>query len=145
MGFRFWQLLCAAVVAAVLSTSSGWAQSCTDGNECTNPDMCSGGTCNGTPVAGSCDDGNPCTINDTCVSGTCQGTPNLGASCGMAGCEGTCGPLGFCLPDEEKQGDPCTDSFGECTTNDQCQGTICFGTLVQCPDSDDNACTLEVC
>ena len=98
------QLLCTAVVAMALASTPAHAQSCTDGNECTNPDMCSGGNCTGTPVGGSCNDGNPCTVNDTCVSGTCQGTPQAGGTCGMAGCEGTCTAQGFCLPDPEKQG-----------------------------------------
>jgi MYXO-CTERM domain-containing protein len=139
------QLLCAAVVAIALASTPAHAQSCSDGNECTNPDMCSGGNCSGTPVAGSCDDGNPCTINDTCVSGTCQGTPNVGAVCGMTGCEGMCGPNGICLPDVEKQGQSCTDNLGECTTDDQCVGTVCFGAFKICPDADSNPCTLDVC
>ena len=121
------------------------AQSCSDGNECTNPDACSDGTCSGAAIPGACDDGNPCTTNDTCVSGTCQGTPNMGATCGMAGCEGTCGPSGICIPDQAKQGQPCTDGLGQCTTNDKCTATFCFGSIVQCPDADSNKCTLDVC
>lgn len=145
MGMRVWQLLCAVIAATVLSAPATWAQSCSDGNECTNPDMCSDGTCNGTPVAGACDDGNPCTVNDTCVSGVCQGTVQIGATCGMEGCEGTCGPNGICLPDPEKQGKACTDSLGACTTDDACIGTFCFGALKECPDADGNKCTLDVC
>jgi hypothetical protein len=142
---RICPLLCAVLVAAVLAAPPSWGQGCSDGNQCTGPDMCSDGTCTGTPIAGECDDGNPCTINDTCISGVCQGTPAMGGTCGMAGCEGTCGPNGICLPDPEKQGQPCTDGLGECTTNDVCLGTFCFGELKECPDADGNKCTLDVC
>ena len=144
MGTRIWQLLCAVTVVVFFAAAPVRAQSCSDGNECTNPDVCNDGTCTGTPVAGSCDDGNPCTINDTCVSGTCQGTPNIGASCGMTGCEGTCGPNGLCLPNLEKQGQPCDDGFA-CTNDDMCLGTVCFGALKTCPDADSNPCTLDAC
>ena len=145
MGMRIWRLLCVATLAVVLASAQARAQSCSDGNECTNPDMCADGTCSGTVIPGACDDGNPCTINDTCVSGVCQGTPNIGATCGMTGCEGTCGPNGICLPDPDKQGEPCTDGLGACTTDDVCTGTFCFGSIVQCPDADNNKCTPDVC
>jgi hypothetical protein len=124
------------------------AQSCDDGNVCTTSDTCSNGICTGTPVSGSCDDGNPCTVNDTCVDGVCKGTPMAGGACGDAGCEGTCGVVGgtgVCIPDMKKQMQPCTDSFGDCTTDDVCLGVVCIGTFKQCPDSDKNKCTLDVC
>src|SRR5512139_1490889 len=146
MGMQIGQLLCAVVVAVFLAAAPARAQSCSDGNECTNPDMCSNGECSGTAVnGGSCDDGNPCTKDDTCVSGTCVGTPDMGATCGMAGCEGTCGPSGICLFDIAKQGQSCTDNLGDCTTDDKCIGTICVGTFKQCPDADNNKCTLDAC
>jgi MYXO-CTERM domain-containing protein len=143
---RTWQLLCAVSLAAALMSAPAHAQSCSDGNECTNNDMCTDGNCNGTPIgSGSCDDGNPCTTNDTCAGGVCQGTPDTGAVCGQTGCEGTCSAQGFCLPDAEKQGQSCTDPFSTCTTDDVCLGTICIGEFVMCPDSDDNKCTLDFC
>jgi MYXO-CTERM domain-containing protein len=74
-----------------------------------------------------------------------MGTPAIGGTCGTAPCEGICGPAGICLPDMEKQGQPCTDVFGECTTNDVCTGTFCFGTLKLCEDADGNACTPDFC
>ena len=39
----------------------------------------------------------------------------------------------------------CSDGLGECTTNDVCTGTFCFGSIVQCPDADNNKCTPDVC
>ncbi len=145
MSTRIWQLLGAAVMAMTLASTPARAQSCSDGNECTTSDMCSDGSCTGTPVAGSCDDGNPCTVNDTCVSGTCVGTPQAGATCGMAGCEGTCNAAGFCAPDPAKQGMPCTDGLGACTTDDKCTATFCFGALKDCQGNDDNPCNLDIC
>ena len=145
MRMRFWQLLGAVLIVASFAGTPAWSQSCSDGNQCTTSDMCTDGTCTGTSVPGACDDGNPCTVNDTCMNGTCAGTPQAGGSCGLAPCEGICGPAGVCLPDVEKQGMPCTDVFGECTTDDVCTGFFCFGTLKICEDSDENACTPDVC
>src|SRR5690348_6149758 len=103
------------------------AQICDDGNTCTSSDVCSDGACTGTPaMAGSCDDGNPCTVDDSCVNGTCKGTPMAGLTCGDTGCEGSCDNFGLCVPDALKQMQPCTDGFGDCTTNDVCLGTICL-------------------
>ena len=53
-------------------------------------------------------------------------TPDMGATCGMAGCEGTCNAQGFCFPDQAKQGQPCTDPLGACT------GCLLCSTI--CPD-----------
>lgn len=118
---------------------------CDDGNVCTDNDTCAAGVCTGMPVSGgTCDDGNGCTMNDTCVSGTCQGTPiENGTACGMSNC-GMC-MSGTCVPDLDRQEQPCTDSIGPCTTNDICLGTLCLGTPVVCADSDDDACTRDIC
>src|SRR5712691_8199851 len=60
-------------------------------------------------------------------------------------CEGSCDNFGLCVPDALKQLQPCTDGFGDCTTNDVCLETICLGTFKQCPDVDQNKCTREFC
>lgn len=126
---------------------------CDDFDSCTVNDTCVNGVCMGTPSSvGSCDDGNPCTTNDRCMNGMCVGTPAAnGAPCGDAGCQGTCtvfpevpGPP-FCLPNPAVQNQPCTDQFGNCTTNDRCLGFTCFGTLRFCPNTDGNLCTIEFC
>lgn len=126
--------------------------SCDDSDSCTTNDTCVNGVCMGTPSSGgSCDDFNPCTTNDRCMNGTCSGTPVAGGTaCGDAGCQGTCTVvpvvnMAFCVPDPAANGRPCTDSFGDCTTNDRCMGFICIGTFRQCPDSDQNPCTVEFC
>ena len=72
---------------------------CTDGDACTDKDICSGGSCVGNgvscndgnpctddscdkakgcvqlPNSVTCSDGNACTASDTCGSGTCAGAP----------------------------------------------------------------------
>ncbi|NUN12151.1 MAG: lamin tail domain-containing protein [Myxococcales bacterium] len=96
---------------------SMFAQSCDDGNPCTEPDLCDffgfcepgfgvicndnnpctadscdpdTGECVFAPTSGSCNDGIACTINDTCTAGSCAGTPS------HAACE---------------DGDPCTTNL----------------------------------
>ncbi len=50
-------------------------QSCNDGNACTD-DVCSPANgCQFLPNANACNDLNPCTTNDVCSNGTCAGTP----------------------------------------------------------------------
>lgn len=52
--------------------------SCDDGNDCTGPDQCTAGVCQGSPLTGpSCDDGDPCTGGDTCTAGACAGSAPL--------------------------------------------------------------------
>src|SRR4030095_10277472 len=169
------RLLIAAIIVAVCSAVPAGAQVCNDFDECTNPDMCADGTCTGTPISGGtcddgrecttndtcvtgecvgtpvnggeCDDNNPCTENDTCVSGQCQGTPvDNGTACG-AGRNTECGlcNAGVCTPNAAKQNMACTDLLGNCTTNDVCIGIVCIGTLITCPDLDNDKCTAEFC
>jgi hypothetical protein len=123
---------------------------CDDADSCTTNDACVSGVCMGTPSSGGdCDDFNPCTTNDRCTNGTCGGTAvTNGSPCGDPGCEGTClttPGMQFCILDAVIQGQPCTDQFGNCTTNDRCLGFTCIGTFTQCPDVDQNPCTFEFC
>src|SRR5262249_5766996 len=56
------RLLIAAVLIAVCNAVPAGAQVCNDFDQCTNPDMCTDGTCTGTPISGgTCDDGRECT------------------------------------------------------------------------------------
>jgi Divergent InlB B-repeat domain len=95
---------CDVATGACSNPTAPNGTSCTDGNGCTQTDVCMGGTCVGSnpvicvaldschtagtcdPVTGactnptapdgtSCNDGDPCTQPDTCQSGTCTSTP----------------------------------------------------------------------
>ena len=91
------------------------AAECSDGDECTTPDQCVGGTC----VPGAevvCEDGEPCTAD------VCDGT--LG--CTFSPADGSC------------------DDGNPCTVDDVCaQGACAPGSALDCDDGDE--CTLDVC
>lgn len=61
--------VCNPSVGCVFTQTSG--PSCNDGNACTAPDACSGGSCVGTPV--QCEDGDWCDGRESCdaLSGAC--------------------------------------------------------------------------
>ncbi len=89
---------------------------CSDGDACTNPDICGGSACK-PGATQACNDGNPCT-DDGCdaASGVCTKIANT---------------------------KPCTDS-NACTTNDLCGGGACkSGAAVNCDDT--NPCTTDGC
>lgn len=137
-------LLLIATASGLPVPASLQAQSCPSFIPCRGPGTCVDGSCSNPPVdGGSCDDQNPCTRNDTCAFGSCRGEPvTNGTSCND-GC-GQC-VAGFCLPAQGRDGQPCTDQLGACTTNDRCQFNFCLGDFVSCPDSDNNRCTYEFC
>ena len=59
------------------------AQSCDDANACTD-DSCFAGACQHANNTASCTDGNLCTTGDVCSGGTCGGTPvtcSIGQTC----------------------------------------------------------------
>ncbi len=135
--------LAALTILLTTMTAPVWAQECDDFDPCTSNEMCSAGECTGTPLTGIvCDDGDECTVNDQCNNGSCAGTQ---AGNGTP-CRGGCGACqaGFCVPDQGHNGDPCDDNFA-CTTNDRCQFGVCFGDFFECPDTDNNACTIDIC
>src|SRR5579859_1492713 len=118
---------------------------CSDGNACTQTDICQGGTCSGqNPVtcaaadqchaAGLCDpasgrcsqppvadgtgcnDGNACTQTDTCQSGSCRGS----------------NPVVCAAPDACHAAGSCDPTTGTCAASPAADGTPC---------NDNNACT----
>lgn len=132
--------VCLATTALV---SVAEAQQCDDFQQCTASDMCVDGECTGTPLSGSgCDDGNPCTVNDQCSAGQCGGEPAPNGTSCQGGCASCLG--GLCIPDLSKTGQSCDDHFA-CTNSDTCQFGVCIGEFVQCPDTDDDICTLDFC
>jgi hypothetical protein len=106
----------------------GSAKVCEDGNPCTT-DHCSGGACGTSPkTGGSCDDGNLCTTGDQCVAGVCQGS----------GGEGCCETDIQC-----DDGNPCTKDV--CSAGGQCSSTPGAMNGVGC-NADSDGCTLnDVC
>lgn len=64
--------------ATCVSVPKSDGSGCDDGDDCTDADICTGGTCAGTPIpdccVDPCDDGLYCTEGDQCVNGSCTGT-----------------------------------------------------------------------
>ena len=130
------------------------ALQCDDGLMCTFNDICSNGTCSGTPVicdlstnclnhtcnhhtgncefnfiVGPCDDLDNCTENDFCINGLCQGTPkdcDDGNICSSTQCDTM---TGNCVAINNNQS--CDDS-NACTSNDLCINGECIGTPKEC-------------
>ncbi len=107
----------------------GWnAVPCVDGDPCTDNDLCSSGTCSGSPV--ECDDGNGCT-SEQCTSGHCEFEYVPQATC-CAG-DSDCDDGVFCTIDA-------CDVDGNCSNSPQ---PDCCEADVDCADID--PCTPDVC
>jgi hypothetical protein len=139
---------------------------CSDGNACTEPDICSGGSC----IAGSgidCDDENPCTndacdpqwgciysnntlpcddsdactLSDTCDGGSCIGGPALDCDDENLCTNDDCDAENGCV--YQFNTTPCNDD-DPCTVTDGCSGGACVGTGdLDCDD--DVVCTADSC
>ena len=137
---------------------------CDDGEACTNDDVCTDGSCGGTPMDCSsseddcndavcnsttgacepvplgdgtgCDDGDPCTTGDTCSSGVCGGGP-MDCTHLDGGCAvGECDPTtGACTAVNLDEGASCDDG-DPCTVDDACAGGRCDGMPVVTADND---------
>jgi len=95
----------------------GLPRSCTDGNPCTT-DNCdpATGLCFNDVITEpwGCDDANPCTEDDVCTKGTCGGTPKKcddGNACTADVCSTGSGQ---CLYKPLADGTPCNDKAGTC-------------------------------
>jgi uncharacterized delta-60 repeat protein len=138
---------------------------CDDGNPCTENDVCTNGTCAGTPkpiddgnictidacdpVTGNvthtpvtnetvCDDGNKCTTNDVCTNGICAGTPVVCNDNNVCTGPDHCDALTGNCAYPPLTGTNCDDG-DKCTTNDVCSNGVCAGTPIVC--NDNNVCT----
>jgi hypothetical protein len=138
--------------------------SCSDNNQCTVGDVCSGGTCvpgaprvcnDGNPCttdacvptsgcvappnSNPCNDGNACTTGDTCSGGSCTGAP---IDCGDGNpCTDDVCTVGSCT--NPNNDDPCDDGDA-CTDDDACSGGACAsGSPTDCDDGD--VCTTDSC
>ncbi|MBT9555065.1 MAG: hypothetical protein IV100_03500 [Myxococcales bacterium] len=130
---------------------------CTDGDACTENDICAGGVCKGKALA--CNDGNPCT-DDTCESSTgCKIAFNAGDcddgvacttgdKCGLGVCAGVPGPECTCTTNAD-----CAqfDDENACNGKLICQVSETGGkciidpvTVVSC-DVSNNPCSIATC
>jgi endoglucanase len=100
------------------------AADCNDDNPCTN-DACVSGTCTYTNNTASCNDNNLCTVNDVCSGGTCSGTP---ANCNDNNpCTAdSCSPGTGCINSPVTNGSSCNDNNPN-TCNDVCTSGVCGG------------------
>jgi Fibrinogen beta and gamma chains, C-terminal globular domain len=131
--------------------------SCSDGNACTQADICQSGAC----VAGSsrtctasdqchevgtcdpmtgacsnpakandapCSDGNACTQTDTCQSGACVGaSPRTCTASDQCHEVGTCDPMTGACSNPAKANDAPCSDGNACTQTDTCQSGACVG------------------
>ena len=108
-----------------------------------------GASCVYTLLTGSCNDGLACTDTDVCTAGTCAGTPRTCAAPSNTCLQpaGTCAePGGLCTYPARPAGTgSCSDGLN-CTINDTCDGDGgCGGTAVTCAPSQcqlANGCTV---
>ena len=102
---------------------------------CTNPAKADGTTCS---------DGNACTQTDICKSGACVGSnPVVCTAQDQCHTAGTCDPAsGICSNPQKPNGTACNDGSA-CTQSDACQYGSCIGSSINCDDS--NACTADSC
>jgi hypothetical protein len=138
-----------------LSSQVSWTEvtdgrTCDDGNPCTENDTCIGGTCQAQAI--DCNDNLACTL-DSCSGGVCSNTLQSGwcLIAGVCRSEGTRDPNNRCLMCQVEtsttdwtpaNGATCDDG-DVCTTDDQCVGSVCGGTPMDC--NDDIECTRDYC
>lgn len=139
---------------------------CSDGNACTEGDVCADGWCHPGQVldcddsnpctddlcdlvqgclhvvnADPCDDGEVCTVNDTCALGLCQ--PGLPRDCDDDNLctDDACDSGVGCVHSNNSQ--PCDDG-SICTDGDVCANGACVpGVGIDCDDA--NSCTEDSC
>ena len=124
---------------------SGAAVVCDDGEGCTE-DSCdpSSGKCLFLPTTTPCSDGNACTQGDVCSGGVCAPGPLTDCDdknpCNIDGCDVS---TGSCSHLSVADGVGCSDGDA-CTAGDECQKGVCQpGVAPQCADG--NACTSDGC
>lgn len=158
-----------------LSTPLAWAAvpeggNCSDGNACTDKEVCTAGVCGGgTDVSAKCDDLNPCTQDSCEPASGCQNLPLTGSVCpppnacvtdavcvqGVCtpdpaqGCDDanpctadTCGPEG--CENAPLDGLPCEDG-DLCSVGDVCLADACIPGSGKPACEDGNSCTVDLC
>jgi hypothetical protein len=107
------------------------AVSCDDGDPCT-ANRCVQGACQSEPApAGTaCDDGDPITVSDMCSAGSCRGTPQVAPMCQGVSCEdgNSCTidacAKGSCTHLALADGTRCDDGNRR-TSGDRCVAGVC--------------------
>jgi hypothetical protein len=124
---------------------AGTPLACED-RACHAPSSCDAtlGTCADSPLANGtvCDDGDACTLVDICTDGTCAGSPVV---CGPFTCftPGVCdASTGTCTYAPLDDGAPCV-VMGVCGGSGVCQQATCTMTAPVCDDQ--NPCTQDTC
>ena len=113
---------------------------CNDGNACTGPDACTGGTptCSGAAI--NCNDGNVCTTDSCDPALGCQRVNNtIGCSDANACTVGDTCSAGTCVSGPA----PNCDDGNACTVDGCSSVTGCTHSPVSCDDG--NVCTTDVC
>jgi hypothetical protein len=133
--------LCTVNDICTNGTCAGTPVVCNDNNVCTGPDHCDSATglCVFPPLSGTlCDDGDKCTTNDVCTNGVCAGTPVVCNDNNVCTGPDHCdSATGLCVF-PLLTGTTCDDG-DKCTTNDVCANGVCAGTAIVC--NDNNVCT----
>jgi hypothetical protein len=128
--------------------ASGTPVVCTAQSQCHNVGACnpSTGVCSNPirPDGSGCSDGNACTQVDMCLSGMCTGNAVVCTASDQCHDAGTCNPsTGACSNPAKPNGSACSDA-NVCTQTDTCQSGACAGSNPVDP-SDSNPCTADTC
>ena len=116
---------------------------CNDNNECTD-DICDGGACRNTPHNRTCSDGDNCTTPDMCVDGECVGAPrdcDDGDACTLDVCDADQGCLHHF--DQTREGCTACQDSAECEDDDPCTEDFCNS--LQCVNDVLSYCTEKPC
>lgn len=118
----------------------GSSVQCDDNNACTDDTCTKAGGCLHTYNAATCDDGDACTEGDACEAGTCSPGASKVCDDGNPCTTNTCLPAEGCTTAPNLE--PCSDG-GKCTSDGQCQGSVCVGQPKSCDDG--ISCTVDSC
>jgi hypothetical protein len=104
---------------------------CDDDNPCTVDDCdVATGDCTYTPHDEACNDADPCTTDDVCSEGTCAGTPLVCDDDNPCTAD-ACDDDGACTFTPLTDGEACDDG-SDCTAEDQCVAGACVGDTMGC-------------
>lgn len=119
--------------------------------QCGDHHQCGAGNCNLVPSSStkSCSDGNNCTIgdhcsgtSDVCIAGSLKDCSSLNTQCATGACNA---PSGTCVAQASNEGGSCNADNNPCTPLDTCQNKICVpGAIKNCTYLNTN-CSVGSC